>query len=340
MKWLFLAIGIVLLVSAACDLLWTTLWVEGGAGPLTSRLMARTWRVFRRVCGQNSRVLSLAGPVIFVLTLLVWITLLWIGWTFVFAGSESTLIDTMNRGPISWSDRLYFAGYTMFTLGIGDFVPREGVWQIVSVLTTGSGMLVITLSVSYTLSVLDAVTQKRSFASGVTGLGTDSTALVRTAWDGTEFSGLDLPLNTYVSQLNTLTSNHKAYPVLHYFYSQRDEQAPVVAIAVLDEALTIFRFGISEEYRPNNVIITNARSSVQSYLETLHSAFIHPADEVPPPPDLMTLRESGLPTTTNEAFLTELETLIDRRRTLLGLINSDARQWPSSNISSEETENG
>jgi Ion channel len=340
MKWLFLAIGIVLLVSAASDLLWTTLWVEGGAGPLTSRLMAWTWRVFRRVCRQNSRALTLAGPVIFVLTLLVWITLLWGGWTLVFAGGENTVIDTMNRGPISWSDRLYFAGYTMFTLGNGDFVPREGIWQFVTVLTTGSGMLVVTLTVSYTLSVLDAVTQKRSFASGVTGLGTHSNALIRTAWDGEGFSGLDLPLDTYVSQLNTLTSNHKAYPVLHYFYSQRAEQSPVVAIAVLDEALTIFCFGISEEYRPNNVIVTNARSSVQSYLETLHSAFIHPADEAPPPPDLGPLRESGLPTTTNEAFLAELETLTNRRRTLLGLINSDARQWPSGKIPPEEAKNG
>ncbi|WP_122090834.1 potassium channel family protein [Halalkalicoccus subterraneus] len=340
MKWLFLAIGIVLLVSAASDLLWTTLWVEGGAGPLTSRLMAWTWRVFRRVCRQNSRVLALAGPVIFVLTLVVWITLLWGGWTLVFAGGESTLIDTMNRGPISWSDLLYFAGYTMFTLGTGDFVPREGIWQIISVLTTGSGMLVVTLSVSYTLSVLDAVTQKRSFASGVTGLGTHSNALVRTAWDGTGFSGFDLALNTYVSQLNTLTSNHNAYPVLHYFYSPQAEQSPVVAIAILDEALTIFRFGISEEYRPNNVIVTNARSSVQSYLETLHGAFIQPADEAPPPPDLGPLRESGLPTTTNEAFLTELETLTNRRRTLLGLVNSDARQWPSGEIPLEEAENG
>lgn len=337
MKWLFLAIGIVLLVSAASDLLWTTVWVEGGAGPLTSRLMAWTWRVFRRVCGQNSRGLSFAGPVIFVLTLLVWITLLWVGWTLVFAGGERTLIDTMNRGPISWSDRLYFAGYTMFTLGIGDFVPREGVWQIVSVLTTGSGMLVVTLSVSYTLSVLDAVTQKRSFASGVTGLGMDSTALVRTAWDGKGFSEFDLVLNTYISQLNTLTSNHKAYPVLHYFYNPRAEQAPVVAIAILDEALTIFRFGISKEYRPNNVIITNARSSVQSYLETLHSTFIQPADEVPSPPNLGPLRESGLPTTSDEVFLTEIETLTDRRRTLLGLINSDARQWPSDKISFGES---
>ncbi|MDL5361967.1 potassium channel family protein [Halalkalicoccus sp. NIPERK01] len=334
-----LALGLVLLVSSTVDLLWTTLWVEGGAGPLTSRLMAGAWRALRRLGGRNARALGLAGPLIFVFTLITWIALLWSGWTLVFVSAESALTDTLNRGSISWSDHLYFAGYTMFTLGNGDFVPREGIWQFVTVLATGSGMLLVTLTVSYTLSVLDAITQKRSFASGVTGLGTHGNALVRTAWDGEGFSGLDLPLNAYVSQLNTLTSNHKAYPVLHYFYSPRAERAPVVAITILDEALTIFRFGISEEHRPNNVIITNARSSVQSYLETLHSAFIHPADEVPPPPNLDPLSESGLPTVSDEEFTTALETLTDRRRTLLGLINSDARRWPAGEIPAEETEN-
>ncbi|MCL7418864.1 MAG: hypothetical protein M8354_13660, partial [Halalkalicoccus sp.] len=99
-------------------------------------------------------------------------------------------------------------------------------------------------------------------------------------------------------------------------------------------------FGISEENRPDSVLITNARSSVQSYLETLHSAFIHPADEVPPPPNLDPLRESGLPTVSDEEFTTALETLTDRRRTLLGLIDSDARRWPSGEAPSEGTENG
>lgn len=331
----YLAFGVVLLSIAVVDLLWTTLWAEGGAGPLTSRLMAGTWKAIRRVGGRNSRVLPLAGPLIFVITLLTWIVLLWSGWTFVFASTENALIDTLDRGPISWFDRIYFTGYTMFTLGNGDFVPRNGSWQLATVLTTGSGMLLVTLSVSYTLSVLDAITQKHAFASGVSGLAMRSEGLVRTAWDGEGFSGFDLPLNTYVSQLNTLTSNHEAYPVLHYFYSARAERAPVVAIAVLDESLTLLRFGIPERHRPNDVIITNARSSVQTYLETLHSAFIRPADQAPPPPDLDALRESGIPTVSEEEFAVALETLTDRRRTLLGLVESDARRWPSGEPPSE-----
>ncbi|WP_281246994.1 hypothetical protein [Natrinema salaciae] len=35
----YLALGVIVLVGTVVDVLWTTLWVEGGAGPLTSRLM-------------------------------------------------------------------------------------------------------------------------------------------------------------------------------------------------------------------------------------------------------------------------------------------------------------
>lgn len=145
------------------------------------------------------------------LTLATWIVLLWAGWTLVFASAENVLVDTLDRGYVSWSDRLYFTGYTIFTLGIGDFAPRTGRWQLVTILATGSGMLFVTLSVTYTLSVLDAVTQKRAFASNVSGFGAHAEEIVRTSWAGEEFRGLEIPLNTFTTQLATLTENHKVY---------------------------------------------------------------------------------------------------------------------------------
>ncbi len=130
-------------------------------------------------------------------------------------------------------------------------------------------------------------------------------------------------------RLNTLTSNHKAYPILHYFYSRQPEQASVISIAVLDGALTILRFGVAEQDRPSDLIIRNARVSVQSYLNTLHSAFIEPAEHAPSSPNLDIIREAGVPTVSDEEFGASLAQLDERRRMLLGLVESDARQWPS-----------
>ncbi len=274
-------------------------------------------------------MLSLSGPLILGIGLVAWMALIWAGWTFIFAGAGDAIVDTRNAGPISWSERLYFTGYSIFTLGNGDFAPRDGVWQIATVLATASGMLLVTLSVTYILSVLDAVTQKRSFASGVSGLGARSEAIVRTGWNGEEFRSLELPLNSFVSQLNTLTANHKAYPVIHYFHSEQRDRAPAASIAVLDEALTLLTFGVPARDRPNEAILKNARASVGSYLDTLSNAFIRPANRTPSPPELASLRDAGIPTVPDEEFAASLDELDGRRRRLLGLVESDSRRWPS-----------
>ncbi|MDF9745055.1 potassium channel family protein [Natrinema salsiterrestre] len=326
---IYLAVGALLLLLTVVDLLWTTLWVEGGAGPLTSRLASRTWKTLKIVSGERPRVLSFSGPLILILGLTMWIALLWAGWTFLFAGGEGSLIDTRNTGPISWTERFYFVGYTVFTMGNGDFTPNGGIWQVVTALTTASGMLFVTLSVTYILNILSAVTQKRSLASSINGLGAQSAEILETSWDGDAFQGLEVPLNTIASQLDTLTSNHKAYPILHYFFTPQTSQAPTTNITVLDEALTLLRFGVAADHRPSEPSIRQARSSVQNYLDTLGSAFVEPASQSPPAPDLKHVRDDGIPTVTDEDFTTSLEEITDRRRHLLGLVESDARHWPS-----------
>ena len=328
MELIYLLLGVGLLGITVVDFLWTTLWVEGSAGPLTARLMAWEWKGLRQISDSHAKIRSLSGPIILVSSLSVWIALLWIGWTLVFASAQYSIFDTINGGPISWSELAYFTGYTIFTLGNGDFAPRTEIWQIATTLTAASGMLFVTLSVTYILSVLDAVTQKRAFASGVTGLGMQSDEIIQESWDGDGFQGLGLPLNTLTEQLNTLASNHKAYPLLHYFHSEKAAKAPTRSIAVLDETLLILRFGIPESERPSNAVLKNARVSVGNYLEILSTAFIEPADRSPPPPDLSGIRDADIPTESDDIFEAAVDEVEHRRRALLGLVESDVRQWP------------
>lgn len=328
MNYLYFGLGMSLLIVAAIDLLWTTLWVEGGAGPLTARLMRRTWKLLRRFGSYSPRIRTLAGPVVLALGLGMWIALLWGGWMFVFASAENTLRDTIDAGPISWAERFYFVGYSLFTMGNGDFAPRDGLWQILTALMTASGMLLVTLSITYIISVLDAVSQKRTFARNVSGLGLDGESIVATTWNGDGFDDVALPLNRITTALNELTSNHKAYPILHYFYTDDREAAAVLSVASLDDALTLWQRATPEENRPSDSILENARSSVHSYLDTV-STFATPSEEHPPPPDLTALREADVPTVSDEEFDDALDDLDERRRAMHGLIQADSRQWPS-----------
>ena len=326
---LLLALGIALLALVVLDALWTTLWVNGGGGPLSGRLAAALWWALRKTTrkGRDWPV-SLAGPVILVAVVLGWVTLLWAGWTLVFSSDPAALAYSGTGERPDWAGRIYFAGYTLFTLGIGNVVPERGAWEVVTAVASGSGMLFVTLGISYVLSVLGAVVTSRAFAGSVGGLGDDAEEVVRRAWDGERYAGLTLPLASLSSQLDVLGQQHLAYPILHYYHALDPDAAPASAVAVLDEALTILRFGVPSERRPPESVLEGARSSVESYLHTLRDAYVDPADLAPRPPDLGRLRAAGLPTVSDHAFAEALADLNERRRSLLGMVGADARTWP------------
>jgi len=324
----FLLLGTAILVLVFLDALWTTLWVDSGAGPLTARLTTWSWTGYRRLVGKrNDRRLSLFGPFILILSLTVWVALLWIGWALVFAGDERALIHAQDRTPADRSDRLYFVGYMIFTSGNGDFVPEGDGWQIAAALANATGMILITLSITYLLSVVSAVVSKRAFASQVTGLGSCAEAFVRSGWNGRDLRALDLPLGGIASSLAVLAQQYEAYPVLQYYHGAKAGRSPIVAVAVLDEALTLMRYGVAEAARPNPAVLQSARAAVASLLETMPNAFIEDSPSAPPPPPLEKLAQDGLPVASADEFAAHLATLSQRRRSLLGLLLNDGWVW-------------
>lgn len=327
---LYLAVGVALLGGGIVDILWTTLWVDGGSGPVSGRLTTAVWTGLRRVTRDNDRALSLAGPITLTLTLVLWIGLIWVGWTFIFASYPTALIDTRTGGTADWWGRFYYVAYTMFTDGNGDYTPLYGGnrWEVASAFTTASGMAFVTLGVSYILTVLGAVSDKRSFASTVTGLGGRSEAFVRAGWNGEDFDGIERTLETLGSELSTLAEQHKSYPILHYYHSEKGERASAVAVPILDESLLLFRDAIPDDASPDPAVVESARSSAESYLETLDESFIEPEPAVPRSPNLERLREDDIPTVSDPTFAEALADQTDRRRRLLGVIKADAWEWP------------
>ncbi|WP_156889899.1 ion channel [Planococcus lenghuensis] len=302
--------------------------MEGGAGPVSNRIAVYTWKFIRTIGRKHSRILSLAGPVILTLTLVGWILLLWLGWLLLFMGGDQAVIDTQDNLPTELRELVYFTGFTVFTLGVGDYVPKEGPWQVATAIASGNGMLFITLGVTYILSILGAVTTQRSFASGITGIGQSGHEVAGKAWNGQDFRDIDLLLNSAISQLGTLASQHRAFPILHYYHSLDLTKAASIGVTVLDEALTILEFGVPETHQSNRFLLEDTRSGIKSYLEALPAKIDGSESSVPPHPNLAHLREKGLPTVADEKFLNALDKLNDRRKSLYSLVKLDARPWP------------
>ncbi|HEX8904403.1 MAG TPA: potassium channel family protein [Longimicrobiaceae bacterium] len=311
------------------DALWTTLWVDGHAGPVTGHFTSLIRGVMWRVSGRSHRILSLTGPIVLITTVLTWALLLWGGWVAMFSASHTAVVDSQSGAPATLVDRIYFAAYSLFTMGNGDYRPAGGFWKVATGVASMTGLFFFTLSVTYLLAVIEAVVVKRSFAGQVTALGKCAEEFVIRSWDGRGFPAVDLLVMSLAEQLNLVTEQHHAYPLLHYYHeSQRNGSVPV-GLAVFDDVLTLFLDGIPPEHRPAPGPLLTARGSVDAFLDTLDEAYIDASDEPPPLPDLNRLRQAGIPVTSVEALRESAASRDKYRRLLMGFLEDERRPWPS-----------
>lgn len=327
-----LILGILLTILGLTEGLWTSLWVDGNSAPLTSRVTTWIWKLFRIVVStKNNKTLSLAGPVILFFTVVLWILLIWLGWTLIFYSyPESLLVKSTNSLP-DFTDVIWYVGYCMFTVGNGDFTPQGDIWQVLSSLVAFTGMAMVTLSITYVLQVISAVVNKRAFANQILSIGKTPEEFVKKQWTGNDFGAIELQLNSLSQQLSTLNEQHMAFPILHYYHAAKGKKSQDIAIAVMDDALTIIDLAVKPQYKPAETILSSARQTVETFLETVRMAFIQAAKETPVAPDYNILKEKEIPLISEQHFNEKLEMENDRRKLILGLINNGAWQWPSEN---------
>jgi hypothetical protein len=321
-------VGVVLIVFGALDALWTTLWVDGNAGPFTRRHNSWSRRLVLRLAGRRHRVLSLTGPVVLVTSVLVWAIIPWAGWVLLFSGEPRSLIDVHRGTPAGVADRIYLTGSMMFTLGTGNFTPNGGFWEIAASLAGLSGLFMLTLAVTYLLAIIQAVVAKRSFASQVWSLGHNAEEFVINSWDGERFSDIETQIVSLTQQLQEVTEQHHAYPMLHFYHEARKKQSVAHSLAVFSEVLLIFAHGVQRSVRPAPSALFSAQRTVEEFLETLRSAFVEPSKKSTPAPTLANLASAGIPVVSANEFAEAIHRRAKRRDLLRGFLDSERRDWP------------
>lgn len=196
---------------------------------------------------------------------------------------------------------------------------------LATTLATASGLVLVTVAITYLVSLLSAVVNMRTFASRVHAIGESPEEFVTNAWDGSTFSGVDLVLSSLAADVTRLSAQHRAYPVIHFYHPTARYESAAVAVATLDEAVTLFGSAVETSARPSRVILRSVRGSVEGYLSTLAGGAVTWADTDLPLPDLVTLRQADIPTVPDEEYQAARDGAGDRRRKLRGLLESDGR---------------
>ena len=321
MDQLSLVLGSILIFITIVDLLWTSLWIDAGAGPLTRAVTSFGWRSIRTVSFGKHRYLASAGPIILTLTVSFWVLAIWLGWLLIFASDSAAVVGSSNDEPANLAERIYFVGYTLFTLGNGDFKPGPGSWQILTSVASGTGLLAVTLAITYLLSVVSAGVSGRALAANVSSLGTPDQALAG-SWNGKTYEQLAWCLQPLSSDLAVLGQRYLAYPVLQYFHSSKADTSPIVAVVRLEQLLALAGSGVPAETRPPAIIINSLRSSIEDLLDILPSKFTAPAEQTLTLPHPDELRAIGAPVETESAFTANLQSRDPVRRRLCGLLKS------------------
>lgn len=318
--------GLALVVLTLVDVAVTTISMRG-AGPVSARFMDGIWRPMAASTRVSHRALEIYGSLVLPLTVGLWSALLYLGWTLFFLSDPRAVVTATSGTPVGWWERVYFTGYTISTLGNGELRPGGAVWQAGTVAASVTGLALITLAITYATPIMSAVVAKRQVARMVVGLGASPGHMLEKGWDGESFDRLSSHLDTLAPEVGALAQQHMAYPVLHYFHSADRSTALAPALAVLDDMLTLMRFGVDPDVRLDPVTGDTVTAAIDVLLSALDAAHIDAADATPDPPSLTVLDQLGIPRVDDEEYAQHADELRERRSLLLGFVHSDGWSW-------------
>ena len=142
-------LGLFLLGLVYIDIAIVTLTL-GGSGPLTGRVSAWVWSVALYVHHRkpNHSLLQVVGWLILLTTPLVWFSLTWIAWILIFNPIDPSVVNGSTQLPATIWQLIYFVGYTLSTLGLGDYQPQGTVWQLATAIASVNGFFIVSLSIT------------------------------------------------------------------------------------------------------------------------------------------------------------------------------------------------
>ncbi|MDT0645110.1 hypothetical protein RM545_00265 [Zunongwangia sp. F260] len=325
MSTLLIVIGVIVITLVTIDMLSTILRMSGG-GFISNFAAKGIWKTIFALSKRNghSPILSHAGFFIVISLFVIWIGLIWMGYSLIYLSSASSVVDTATLLPSNWVGKIYFVGYTLSSLGNGDLKSGGDAWRILSNVMSLHGTFLVTLSISYIIPVLDAVIKKRTLSAYIWQLGRTPEELIRNCWNGKDFSILHDQFQSLHTMILEHSERHLAYPVIRYFHSNELKYSAPLCMAILDEVVTIQEvYEIDKSDKAYNWKIL--KKSLNSYLDILSSSYVQPTDDAPPFNYSDDLNFSEL--TSDKKHKEILEESGIRRKYLAGSVKEDGWAW-------------
>jgi hypothetical protein len=255
---LFTVGGLLLLFFVAYDVYATILDASGRAGPLSGLVNRGVWAVARSVAvrfsrNRRHRLLNLVGPMLMPILIVIYLMLLISGFALIYLPRMPDEFSVLpSAESADWIESLYFSGTSLITIGYGDITPRTLFVRFFALVEGTSGFALISLAVTYLITVYSALERKRvialSFYHQAEG-GADVAGFVSHHFFAGRFHGLEFVLRTAARDINELQESHAEHPVIHYFHPVAVHKSmPRVFFLILETCAVINSCLDDEEY--------------------------------------------------------------------------------------------
>jgi hypothetical protein len=236
-------LGLLLAVLVVCDAAVTVLHPDS-EGAVAAGVRKAVWRTAVLTSARLPRtrgwLVSLAGPLILVVTFVVWVALLTLGLALaVWPMLEEGFSAEPGLAPLGFIDALYFAGGTVPVLGYGDITPLSTRAQLVSLFGAAVGFALFTGMATYAIQVTSGVSKRNQFTLSVhdeaRGRGGVTVFTQYLAQEGADEARAHC--RSWTESLREVAETVHRYPLVAFTYrSRHDEYDPEPALHHVAEA--------------------------------------------------------------------------------------------------------
>ncbi|WP_291431298.1 potassium channel family protein [Deinococcus sp.] len=315
--------GTLMVLAVFGDLIVTCL--QSGEGRLSRavhRLLYAALTTTARLTGRRS-LLSWSTPLLILGTFAAWTVLCWLGWTLIFWSQPGSLQGSDSGTPANFTATLYFVGYTISTLGMGEITAPLPVWRLLTAVASINGFFLLTFAITFVVPIAQARGDRRRLALHLHRAGPGAQALIVNAHTDHDRGLLSLTTDLH-DILNNVDAAHMNSPYLHRFHDHDRQDALDLHLPALGEALLILQGALTG---PPPQGLSRALSSIDSLTRTFERAHHARGPQTPPPPDLTHLRGAGLILKPDADFHAYLHTHAALRQRLHAMAQAGNWRW-------------
>ena len=249
--------GIACLVSVLLDAFETVILPRRATGHfrLTRLFYWLTWRPWRlaskrvRHARKRETMLSFYGPLSLVFLIATWAAGLIVGFGLIYFAFSAPFADPRGMAHPLLTD-LYASGTTLFTLGLGDVVPRQLVIRGLMVLESGVGLGFVALVIGY-FPVLYGAFSRREVSIALLDARAGSPPTAFELIKRHSFEGGSAALTNLLAEWERwsaeLLESHLSYPLLCLFRSQHTNQSWLGALTAILDTCALLIAGVQEQ---------------------------------------------------------------------------------------------